>query len=325
MATPALRAIRESHRLAHITYLQRPFLADLLNGAPWFDSVEHWPERGKRRGGIVQLLRRLRLAAFDTAILFQNSFRSALVARLAGVRRRIGYSREARGWLLTDRLLPLKQGREFMPAPMVDYYRALVGAAGCMVSDPRLQLIATPDDEAQLDKRLAPADDRPLLVLNPGASYGVAKCWLADRYVNVAQRLAHRHGMRIIVTCGPSERPVADAIRAAGASDMTIFIDPPLGLGPLKALVRRAALLITNDTGTRHFAAAFDRPVVTIFGSSDPAWTQTGHARERQVMVKLDCQPCMRRVCPLGHHNCMKDVSVEMVERAAEDLLAPRR
>ncbi|MEE8169682.1 MAG: lipopolysaccharide heptosyltransferase II [Phycisphaerae bacterium] len=322
MATPALRAIRARFADARITYLQRPYIGELLAGCDWFDAVEHWPLGKYSPAGHARLIRRLRRRSIDTAILFPNAFRAAALMRLAGARRRIGYARDGRGWLLTDRLAPKRNGRKFAPVPMLDYYRALAEAAGCSVNDDRLELRATPDDEATLDKRLGADDARPLLVLNPGAAFGPAKCWPAERYATLADRLSTDHGLRTVVSCGPKERAVADAVRAAARVPLTVFAEPPLGLGPLKALVRRARLMITNDTGPRHFAAAFGTPVVTIFGSSDPSWTDTRHPLERKVMTSLDCQPCMQRVCPLGHHRCMTDLTVDIAAEAAEALLA---
>ena len=162
----------------------------------------------------------------------------------------------------------------------------------------------------------------PLVVLNPGANYGSAKCWPPEYYAQLADALVERFGARVVASLGPKEREIADRLAAAARRPIDIFVDPPLGLGPLKALVRRCDLLITNDTGPRHFAAAFSVPVVTIFGSSDPAWTETRFAKERMVMLKLDCQPCMERTCPLKHHDCMRRLLPAMVLEKAEELLA---
>src|SRR6185503_18077184 len=130
---------------------------------------------------------------------------------------------------------------------------------------------------------------------------------------------------RVVASLVPKEREIADRLAAAAKERIEIFVDPPLGIGPLKALIRRARLLITNDTGPRHFAAAFGVPVVTVFGSSDPAWTDTRYEHERIVKLNLDCQPCMKRVCPLKHHNCMQQLEPEQVLAAAEALLRGTR
>jgi len=162
-------------------------------------------------------------------------------------------------------------------------------------------------------------------VLNPGANYGPAKCWPAEYFAKLADHLTEQYGARVVASLSPKEREIAEVLRVSVRHPLEIFVDPPLGLGPLKALIRRCQLLITNDTGPRHFAAAFDVPVVTVFGSSDPAWTETRFARERSVKLNLECQPCMERVCPLGHHHCMRQLPPAMVAEKVTELLRPKQ
>ncbi len=332
MATPALRAIRRQFSTARIVHLMRPYVADVLAGTCFSDEQVFWPRpRGEREGteGLPGLVRRLRGERFDLAILLTNSFRSALVARLAGAGRRVGYARDGRGWLLTDGLKPrrgggkLGVGRQYIPVPAPEYYNELAGYVGCREVEERLELATLPGDEAAIDRRLGPVEPgRPLVVLNPGAGYGSAKCWPAEYYAEVADALAARQGARVVATLGPKERVIAERLQAAVRRPIEVFVDPPLGLGPLKALIRRCRLLITNDTGPRHFAAAFEVPVVTVFGSSDPAWTDTRFAKERAVMLDLDCMPCMERTCPLRHHRCMRELPPAIVTARAEELLS---
>jgi heptosyltransferase-2 len=332
MATPALRAIRRQYPAARIVHLIRSYVADVLEGTEFADDVVFWPGgRKARRSNLpdrtapsshIELIRRLRRGRFDLAVLLTNSFRSALVARLAGASRRAGYARDGRGWLLTDRLEPPRENGCFVPIPALDYYNNLVRRLGCHDVTDRLELATTAADEDAIDRRLGLAEPaRPLIVLNPGAHYGPAKCWPAEYYAELADALVDRYDARVVASLAAGEGPIADRLAAAVKRPLEIFVDPPLGLGPLKALVRRCRLLITNDTGPRHFAAALGVPVVTIFGSSDPAWTDTRYARERIVTVHLDCQPCMKRVCPLVHHNCMRQLLPERVLEKVEELL----
>ncbi len=327
MATAALRAIRQRFDRARIVYVLRRYVVDVLAATDFSDDTVFWPAPGDRRTpSRLDFLRRLRRERADLAILLTNSFRSAMAARLAGVRRRVGYARDGRGWLLTDRLKPLKEGRRYVPVSALDYYNDLARAAGCGEPGDRLVLGTTPADEAAIDARLGRVEPgRPLVVLNPGANYGSAKCWPAEKYAAVADALVERYGARLVASLGPKEREIADRLAAAARRPLDVCIDPPLGLGPLKALIRRCDLLITNDTGPRHFAAAFDVPVVTVFGSSDPAWTDTRFAKERIVMLSLDCQPCMERMCPLRHHDCMRRLEPALVLEKAEALLADSR
>ncbi|MFQ5423657.1 MAG: lipopolysaccharide heptosyltransferase II [Phycisphaerae bacterium] len=324
MATSALRAIRRGYAAARIVHVCRPYVRDVLAGSELADEVVSWPARGSmaldRGEGI---LRRLRRERFDLAVLLTNSFRSALTARLAGAKRRVGYARDKRSWLLTDRLLPKREQGCYVPVPALDYYNALAVYLGCDAVETDLSLAATPSDEAVIDERLGVKDaNRPWVVLNPGANFGLAKCWPPEYYAAVSDALVERYDARVVASAVPKEREIADRLAHAARRPIEIIVDPPLGLGPLKALIRRADLLITNDTGPRHFAAAFDVPVITVFGSSDPAWTDTRFARERIVRLDLDCQPCMKRVCPLKHHNCMQQLEPAQVLAMAEAFLS---
>jgi heptosyltransferase-2 len=242
-----------------------------------------------------------------------------MIARLVGAGRRIGYARDARGWLLTDGLEPARRDGKYVPVPALDYYNDLARAAGCKQVDDQLILAVSQRDEEAIDRRLGSAR-RPLVVLNPGANYGSAKCWPAEKYAALADRLTERFAARVVASLGPHEGDIAARL-AAATQNVEIFHEPPLGLGPLKALIKRCDLLVTNDTGPRHFAAAFGVPVVTVFGSSDPAWTDTRYSRERIVTLHLDCQPCMERVCPLKHHNCMNQLEPAMVLEKCTELL----
>jgi len=329
MATPALRAIRAQFPAARIVHLMRPYVAEVLGGLRFCDEQAFWPAANlpvhKRWGEFTRLVWELRRETFDTAVLLTNSFRTALMARLVRAERRIGYLRDGRGRLLTDPLAPVKSGKRYVPVPALDYYNSIARYMGCEKVHDGMELATVNADESAIDARLgSEADERPLVVLNPGANFGWAKCWPAEYFAALSDMLIERLGARVIASTTPRERSIADRIRAAARRPLEIFVDPPLGLGPLKALIRRAQLLVTNDTGPRHFASAFGVPVVTVFGSSDPAWTVTRFAGERNVHLNLDCQPCMKRTCPLKHHDCMQKLEPEAVYARAAELLQSR-
>jgi heptosyltransferase-2 len=328
LATPALRALRNTHPKAHIAVLVKSPVADVLSGGNWMNEIIHWPagkNRDKRRQGFLGLAGELRDKKFDWAVLFTNSFRSALLARLSGIKRRIGYDREGRGLLLTDKLLPEKADGKFVPVSMIRYYSAIARYLGSREVPGKLELFTTSEDEAAAEKTIkaANATHRPIVVLNPGASFGPAKCWLPERFAEVADRLAEQHKAAVFIACGPKEIATARAVAKAMRKPATVLDEPVIKLGALKALIRRANLLVTNDTGPRHFANAFGTPVVTIFGPTDPKWTETESATERANMVKVHCGPCMKRTCPLDHR-CMKWVSTEMVLASAGELMTAR-
>jgi heptosyltransferase-2 len=257
------------------------------------------------------------------ALLFANSFRSALLVRLAGIPRRVGYDREGRGMLLTDRLLPYKFDGKYVPSPMLGYYNAIARYVGCHHCPQGTELYTTADQESVAADAVEAAGvsaDQPIVVINPGASFGRAKCWLPERFAEVGDRLACEHQAAIFIACGPKEVSVARRVAGLMTQPATVLDSPVMRLGPLKALIRRASLLITNDTGPRHFANALNRPVVTVFGPTDPQWTTTPAPAERSVGVPVDCGPCMKRDCPKDHR-CMTGVEPGMVLTAARELL----
>ena len=325
MFTPALRAIRARFPDSHIALVARPAPAAALTPNRWTSELI------VDRGRLFRLLGRLRRGNCDLAVLGPNSFRSALCARLGGAARRLGYDRDGRGWLLTDRLAPTRDARgHFAVTPALEYYLKLAEHLGCDVSNRQMELAVAESDAAMAERLLKETGvdaARPLVLLNPGASYGRSKLYPADRFGAVADALVERHDAQIVINAAPSEGPIADAVQAAmrHAPSLNLGrIENTLGL--LKAILARSDLLITNDTGPRHFAAALGAAVVTIFGSTDPGWTTIDYDRERMVRVDVLCSPCQRKQCPLPrgpqHHQCMLAISPEMVLAAAEPLLA---
>ena len=214
-----------------------------------------WPEGGSRpsrRQGFLGLAAELRERRFDVALLFTNSFRSALLARLAGIQRRIGYDREGRGLLLSDKLLPHKFDGRYVPAPMVRYYNAIARYLGCRDVPERPILFTTSEQDQVAAAAIEAAGvgaDQPLVVISPGASYGPAKCWLPERFAEVGDRLARECRVAVFIACGPKEVEVARRVASRMKEKVTVLDNPVMRLGPLKALIRRASLLITNDTG----------------------------------------------------------------------------
>lgn len=328
MATPALRAIRRRFPQAEISFLAEANLRDLIRGGDWMNAVVEWPEKERRRPWHREyraLTRQLRGRCFDWAVLLPNSGRAALVAYLGKARRRIGYHRDGRGLLLTDRL-PVKNrhGRKFFPLPIVEYYADLVEALDCDRPDDRLELFTTPDCDTSVEALLTERslqDHHPLVVLSPGAKYGAAKCWFPERFAATADRLIDARHATVVITCGPGEEPIARSIRDHMKREALVLDERRLSLGELKSLIKRADLLICNDAGPRHFAKAFDIPVVTIFGPTHPEWTATSYVAERIIRIDIECGPCQQRICPLGHLDCMKGVTVDNVVAAAAELL----
>jgi heptosyltransferase-2 len=325
MATPALRALREHFVTGEFIGVLRPYVASVLDGSPWLDRHIYLDPKGpwSRRGaGVACELWREQI---DLAVLFPNSFHTAVVAWLGGCRRRLGYARYGRTLLLTDAVAPVRDARgRLTPSPVLDAYNALVDVLGCPPASRRLQLYTTPRDEAVADAvwlETGLASNSEVVCLNPGAAFGAAKHWPADYFAALAQQLTDQRGCGVLVLCGPAERATAAEIqRLAGRPSVRSLAEFPLSLGLTKACVRRADVLVTTDSGPRHFAAAFNRPVLTLFGPTHIAWTETYHPWAVHLQKAVPCGPCQQRVCHLDHR-CMRDLLPKDVLPVAINLL----
>ena len=325
MATPAIRAVRRHYPAARLLAVCRPYVAATLDGSPWFDDVILFDKKGPAGRREVAVIRRLRRERVDAAILFPNSFRSAAVAALARCRRRVGFDRYGRRLLLTDTLQPARDaaGRR-VPAPVIDDYNRLVRVLG--VPDPghRMELFTTPADEAAADRVWAELGLHryPRVIgLNSSGAFGAAKLWPAGHFAELARHLAD-DGSGVLIVCGPNERDTArEIVRLADRPQVVSLADRPVSLGLTRACVRRLDAFVTTDSGPRHFAAAFDRPVVSLFGPTFVEWTETYYPKGINLQKKVPCGPCQLRVCPLDHR-CMRELSVPEVLAAVHDLLS---
>lgn len=336
MATPTLRALRANFPNAHISYLMKRYVKPMYTGMPWADRlITYRTGKTTKRAGrarFVGLAARLRERKFDLAILLPNSFKTALVCKMAGIPRVVGYERDGRGFLLSDKLLPIKRDGKFVPAPIVKYYMGLANYLGSTERDLTLRLFVTESEKREAEAILTeagldPAVDRPgargagpLVILNPGAQYGSAKCWRPSHFAAVSDRLIEERGATVIISSAPRERQIVEEILKHTRYPTIDLGKLAPSLGALKDVIRRADLMVTNDTGPRHIAAAFGVPVVTVFGPTHPEWTEIDFPHERKVSVPVFCGPCQKKICPLDHR-CMKLVSPEMVLGAAKTVL----
>jgi heptosyltransferase-2 len=272
------------------------------------------------------LIAAIRADAFDAAALLTNSLRSALVAWLARIPRRAGYARDGRGWLLTDRLRPLRRNGAFVPTPITPYYAAIVERLGAPAPDLRLRLGVTPAQEAAaraLREHYGIGGERRYAVVNPGAAFGAAKCWLPERFAAVCRGLRRGLDLTPVIVGGPGEHALMRAVAEKAGGEAVCCVSPGTTLGSLKGLIRDASVLVCNDSGPRHYGVAFGVPTVTIFGPTDQRWTDTGYNGEVKLQAAVDCGPCQLRTCPLDHR-CMRQIGEEQVLAAVRGLLRDR-
>lgn len=321
MNTPLLARLRELFPGAEVLVAGRKNVLGLFENHPHVDrllALEDGSFSGFRAGAAA-----VREFRPDLGILLPNSLKSAAMFALAGVPRRVGYDRDARRIFLTD---PVALRPEDLAVHETRYYlRLLHRWETARVAEPKLLLSVSDAERAAMAEWLAAEGIGPgdfVVGVNPAAFFGTAKRWPAERFATAAKHFAQSHGARVVVTGLPQERDVAQAVCDAGGAG---FINGAgrMKLRELMAFLARADLFLTNDSGAMHIAAAFETPLVAIFGSTD--WVTTAPLTSRGVIVRVDtpCAPCLLRHCPIDHR-CMTGVTPAMVVDAAESLMRNR-
>lgn len=332
MSIPAMRELRRIFPHAHITLLVRPWVSGVYGNVDFVDEILLFDKTGGQRGpaGLLRMSAELRRRNFDAAFLFQNAFEAALLATLARIPIRIGYRRDGRGLLLTHGLRIDPAVRE---AHQAYYYLGIVSGLGLApdrlrqpdASSLDVRVGTRPEGKQKARETLARhgiAPGTPLIGVNPGAAYGPAKRWLAERYARAADLLAARHRARTLVFGSAGEGKIAGEVAGAMASSPVVLAGLTT-LEELMALLCECAVLITNDSGPMHLAAALGVPQVAIFGSTSEKATGPLSPRARVVREPVECSPCFLRSCPTDFR-CMTRITVDRVVGEAEKLMAAR-
>jgi len=325
LCTPALRTVRKHFSSGKITFYGGAAVREILSPCGFNDV---WLEQqGKNPFAAASMLKGHK---FDCAVLFKNSFASAITVFLAGIPCRIGYARQGRGFLLTDKLFPprLPNGK-FKPFSMVDYYLEMAKHLGADTNNRTLELSVDPKDSQSLRAKLPGIlnSGRPIIIFVPGGAFGLSKCWPAARFAQTAEQLIPDYNAEIIVSVAANreERQIAEEICRLSKYKLVNLAETPISLGELKTLFSAADLVISNDTGPRHIAIALRRKVISFFGPNDPAWTDSGYENEIQIVGTAPCAPCARPKCKETKHLCMEAITVEMVCEAAAKLLGKKQ
>lgn len=329
MSEPALAALRRLCPQAEITLLVKPAIAELFGHHPAVDRVFVYDDQGRHAGltGKWTLAGVLRRHRFDLAVLFQNAFEAALLAFLAGVPRRYGYATDGRSFLLTDPIaVPNRQSLHHQ----VHYYWQLLSALGNSGPVPAPRLYLSKEERDAADRRLSAAGITSgdfIIGVNPGSTYGGAKRWPAERFAQTVNRLvaycrqAFAVSARVVIVGARGEEELGQAI-AGAIEERALVLSGQTTVRELMAVAERCGLFLTNDTGPMHVAAAFNVPVVAIFGPTDWRMTSPFGEGHRLIRQPVDCAPCLLRECPIDHR-CMTGVSVEEVYQASVQLLTP--
>ena len=309
LSLPAVRDVRRNFPGARVEVLARPWVAPLYGSVAEVDAIRE--SRGVRAD--ADTLR----GAFDAAVLLPNSFASALSVWRAGIPERWGYATDLRRPLLTrgPRVPASVRGRS-----QVYYYRAMLAGVGLDVSSEADPSLRCPDDWAAQGASRLGDEGAPWIALNPGAFFGSAKRWAPERYAAAGDLLARSLAARVAILGGADERPLGEAIDAAMRAPARMLCGETT-LPELVGVLSRLRLLVTNDSGPMHVAAALGVPVVAIFGPTDWRETAPVGGRHRLLREPVHCSPCMLRECPIDHR-CMTRISVDRVVDEARSLLA---
>jgi heptosyltransferase-2 len=323
MTTPALRALRKlAGHDGKLIGIMRPYVAEVLAGTTWLDEYIYYEKPASRLAAAnSEVYTELRAARLDCAALLTNSLRTAWMAWRSGASERIGYRGDFRTPLLTTRLTRPLGPPNSRPISTIDGYLRLASAAGCEPESPRLELDTTPVDEraaGDIWRQLKLPPPERVIIFNSGGAYGAAKHWPVEHFAELGRRVVAGGQYTVLVNCGPTERELARSIARQARDPRVVSMADceHLPIGATKACIRRSRALVTTDSGPRFFGIAFQRPVVTLFGPTDPLLTKSYHDGEICLSLALQCQPCMERTCPLRHHRCMRELSVEMVYSA---------
>jgi heptosyltransferase-2 len=323
MAQALFMSLRKQHPDCVIDVLAPDWCRALLERMPEVHAALPLPighgelALGARR----RIGRQLQAEGYDQAIVLPNSFKSALIPWFAGIALRTGWRGEARGWLLND----CRQLDKAAYPLMVQRFVALAWLAGTVLPEvlPRPALRVDPVAAAAARQRLGLTAARAIVALCPGAEFGPAKQWPARHYAAVAQVLVQR-GWQVWLLGSGKDAVVASEILQGMQPEARSHCHDLCGrtaLGEAVDLLGEASLVVSNDSGLMHIAAALARPLVVLYGSTSAAFTPPLAVRVRQLTLGLPCSPCFKRECPLQHLDCLEKLEPTRVLAAIDALL----
>jgi heptosyltransferase-2 len=321
MAQPLLQLLRARHPERAIDVLAPPSVAPVWRAMAEVDTVLETPFRHgalqlRERWKYAQVLRR---RGYADAYVLPNTLKYALIPWLAGISERVGYKGEMRYGLLNA-----IHHDDVPPRPMVPFYAALADQprTALRATLPRPRLGAGSEQIAAACQRAGIALERPLVVFAPGAEFGAAKRWPPAHFAALAQAIIEADpGAQIAMLGSPKDKEVCDEIVAITGSARVYNLAGATRLDEAIALIARADAVVSNDSGLLHIASALNRPVIALYGPTDPDHAPPFSDIARSLSLRLECSPCRQRECPLGHQNCMRKMGADIVWQALQPIL----
>ncbi len=314
---PTIYGIRSIFPKAHIAVLVKQAIADIFRGVPVIDEIIPYHKKSgvEKISALVSTSQTIKKKAFDLAVLFPRSVRTALICFLARIPSRIGFVSSIRGMFLTE---GLQTDRDICSVHQVHYYKKLLTILG-EAQFPELPLLIVPDDDKKWAREFLRSESKSrssfTVGFNPGSTYGEAKQWLPERFAELAGRLHLKHDCEIILFGDSATGSLAKKINS-GLDNRAVDATGKTSVLQLSALLECCDVLVTNDTGPMHAGCAVGTPVVAVFGSTNPVTTSPLGPDSLIIRNKMPCSPCHKRKCPEVQHRCMLEVSVDDVENA---------
>ena len=322
MATPVLQCLRQNFPKSRIVGVVRSYARGVLKDLDDIDRII--PCDDKTISGLRQTGDEIREENPDFAVVLPNSFRSWLQMRLGGVKEIYGYRRGLRKLFMRNGPKLSKKSGTASPSPMIDYYLGICRDMRLTVADnpcPGLAVSTELQEKGDATlKRLGVDPEETIIGINPGASFGSSKCWPVENFAALAELFENHYGGRLLLFGSPSEKELTKAITEQSKAEIINTAPLDIDLEHLKPLIKRCNLLVTNDTGPRHYAVAFGIPVTVIMGPTHPAYTAANLDQTVVVREDVSCGPCHKKTCPYNHE-CMTRITPENVFNSAVNLL----
>lgn len=318
MTLPAVKSVRAAYPKARLSILAKAPVTEIYRLFSGADEIIAYEKKFDNPLGVLQLARRLRAQKFDAAILLQNAIEAAIIAFAAGIPVRAGFNTDGRGLLLTH---AIRRTPEILKVHQIDYYLEMVKALGCVDVDRAMHLETQISPVAARDalaKYLFSAD-AAIIGIAPGAAYGPAKRWLSERFAAAGDQLGGALGARVVLFGGKDDRETAENVRRQAQSDM-LNLAGVTTLQETVHLLSQCRLVISNDSGLMHVAAALNVPTIAVFGSTNPVTTSPSGEKTAIVRKEAPCSPCLKKTCPTDFR-CMTDIAVDDVVAAGKTLL----
>ena len=318
MTLPAVASVRAAYPKSRISILAKPPVSEIYRLFSKVDEIIPYEKKYDTPLGVFQLAWRLRTRKFDAAILLQNAIEAAIIAFAAGIGVRSGFNTDGRGFLLTH---PVRRTNDILKVHQIDYYLEMVKALGGADVERAMHLetYISPVIARDVRAKYLSAENDAIIGIAPGAAYGPAKRWLPERFAQAGDELGRLLNARVVVFGGKDDRETAEEVRRFAETDMMNLA----GITTLQEtvyLLSQCRLVISNDSGLMHVAAALNVPTVAVFGSTNPHTTSPAGEKTAIVRKEVSCSPCLKKVCPTDFR-CMMNIAVEDVVNAARQLL----